>query len=492
MASRPLYFHGVDGETGRYLFSSTTSREIAAVARREATDRGEVARLEHWLEQLEARRRLREGSHRGGLAQAGWGAIFAADDPTVPAVREALDELLMHRHAQATRINERHFQEFAGERGYLPGEGTLDFLCRHGVAPGAIDPERVPYYLLIIGEPAAIPFSFQYQLDVEYAVGRICFDTLAEYATYARSVVAAETSLPLRRRRAVFFAPRHPGDCSTDFSAGDLAAPLAASLTHHQPGWEVATAFGPQATKALLASLVEGKEEAALVFTAGHGVGYPSGHPLQRRRQGALLCGDFPGFEHTGAVAPEHCFAADDVSDAARLQGLVTFHFSCYSAGAPAIGGFPPASGASAGRVAPRPFLSQLAQRLVGHPKGGALAVIGQVDRAWQLPIGWPGAGRLVPSFEKALDRLFAGQTVGCAMEPFGERLAQLSADLSAELEDTRYGAPLDEEALSRLWTGRNDCRDFTVIGDPAVRLVTGAEPDKETEPEIPRGAAVH
>src|SRR5262249_60492466 len=85
---------------------------------------------------------------------------------------------------------------------YRPGESRQRWLARHGVAAGNIDPTRVPYYLLIVGGPAKIPFGFCRELAVEYAVGLLAFDTPAEYAAYAAGVQIGRASGREGRQRS--------------------------------------------------------------------------------------------------------------------------------------------------------------------------------------------------------------------------------------------------------------------------------------------------
>src|SRR5689334_2951580 len=94
------------------------------------------------------------------LAASGWGIIFSQGES--PQIREALEPLLRLRQVQAGL----RFKILM----HRAGESKAEFLSRHGAGPGAADPERVPYYLLIAASPIAIDFSFQYQLDVQYAV----------------------------------------------------------------------------------------------------------------------------------------------------------------------------------------------------------------------------------------------------------------------------------------------------------------------------------
>src|SRR5215831_17454875 len=225
MNENRLFFNGLNAATGDYLLPGLTPQQISAVARGEPQDSKQVAELRQWWQRVSQPQFAPiEGADPKNLAETGWGVIFAHDAD--PEIRRALAPLLEHRQKQAAKSNERFYQEFVGPKAYRPGETKQQFLARHGAGPGPADPNKVPYYLLVVGDPETIPYRFQYQLDVQYAVGRIHFDTLDEYAQYARSVVDAETKGLALPRRAAFFAVQNPDDQATNLSATELVWPL--------------------------------------------------------------------------------------------------------------------------------------------------------------------------------------------------------------------------------------------------------------------------
>ena len=232
-------FNGINGATGGYDLPPQSAEVMAKIARGVPLDMDEkkdiaIRRaLDH--QQVE-HFGIREGADPTDISQSGWGVVFsrnlvAAD---LDALKEALDPLLKHRQAGATKTDERFYRECSGELGYQPGASKNDFLKLFGRGPGPADPEKLPYYLLIVGSPHEIPYSFQYQLDVQYAVGRIHFDQLEDYYRYAVSVVEAETNGYNLARQAAFFSPANADDPATQMSASELVAPLAKYLKEDQ------------------------------------------------------------------------------------------------------------------------------------------------------------------------------------------------------------------------------------------------------------------
>lgn len=406
------------------------------------------------------------------LSMAGWGIVFAADED--PAVEHHLRGLIELRQRQAGA----RFKRIV----YRRGDSGRKFLWqRNGEAPGVLDPDTLPYYLLLVGSPEQIPFDVQYQLSINHAVGRICFPCAEDYGEYALRLLEAEgagTDLP--RQAAIFSAEN--GDPATNRLAEHLVAPLERRLSGYA-GWQLAVRRKEQARKEDLAALLGGTETPGLLLVSCHGMPCPPGSPWQQDCQGALECQRVPG-------ASNH-FQAGDLSDSTRLRGLIAFLFACYGAGTPVEDNFAfvTRDGAVASqprpqRLAPKPFIARLPQALL---KQGALAVVGHVDRGWTLSFAWTVSGaqtcEAVRSLEDSLKQLLKGHRLGHALRPIYRRYTALAAQLLEPVERHHLGREVDREVLAVQWVAHNDARNFVVLGDPAVYLL-GKPPAREVDPD--------
>ena len=473
MHPRSLPTNGVCGITGRYLVAPPTTREILSRAMGRRIDPQEYRELCDWNE-LYAPDPEGRGPKAGvdplELAETGWAVVFA--EGVTLAEREALGPLLRHRESRANAFAERY-----REITYRHGETKNQFLERHKVGPGPADPDKLPYFILLVGSPGEIPYRFQYQLDVQYAVGRIHFRTRAEYANYAKGVVETETRPP-NELGATFFGVRNPDDPATASSADHLVRPLAATLGDDPGHWNVETLLAENATRASLLDRIGGPSPPQLLVTASHGIAFPDRHPEQDAYQGALLCQEWPGPKAWKGPLERHQFlAGEDIGDDAHPAGLIAFFFACFGAGTPRLDDFADPGAGPPNTLAEDPFLSQLPRRLLGHPRGGALAVISHIDRAWGHSFLWERTGRQHSALESMLRRLLAGDPVGVAMEPMNQRHAELAVDLAEEVEAGDLGDPLDPDRIARLWTAHRDARNYVVLGDPAVRCVVTPPP---------------
>ncbi len=479
--SDSVVWNGIDGRSGGYLFAPSSVEDLCSLARQGANSRTTELRQPIPPSQKGKRQPLPTGRPRlqfGGsiygtdpenLGDAGWGVIFSKNADR--AVMEALVPLLRLRRGEATAKSEHRFRFLAESDGYCPGESAVEFLERHGKGPGPVDPDQMPYYLLLVGGAQEIPYEFQYQLASQYAVGRLALESPEEYARYAAGLVELERCKVRQAKRVSFFGVEHAGDPATQASASQLVAPLAEKLRGKCPKYQFQTALGPDATKKRLRRMLGGDETPSLLFAASHGVGFPCGDPLQRELQGAILCSDSPGpgaWAANRSIPADHMFSAADLAKNSRLGGLILFLMSCFGGGTPQYDSFGQHRGEPPRMLTARPFEARLPQRLLAHKNGNAMAVIAHVDRTWTSSFRWRSAGPQLQTFESVLRALLDGRRVGSAMDFFTLRRGELSAALNSELERDPAADPW---LLSALWTAHNDARSFILLGYPAARL---------------------
>jgi hypothetical protein len=475
-----LYTNGINGSTGEYLTPPMSGEELVRLISGEnpKADVEYYDTLEEKSGQEEPSFGLKFGLDSKKLDQTGWGVIYA---PGIgDEVKAALEPLVGWRQEQAGPL----FEEYAYQ-----GETSRDFLFDHDTSiAGPADPDEMPYYLLLVGSPEEIAYRFQYEMDVDRALGRIHFDSAEEYHNYAQSVVAAEKGEVRLPRRAGFFGVANPGDNATRLSAELLIEPLfegfKAKLEGADLSWEVVPYLRDDATRAQLEGLLGADEDQtpAFLFTASHGMGFNLDDPRLLAHQGALLCQDWDG--QPGGLAEDVYLAGEHIADDARLHGLISFFFACYGAGTPREDEFMGKVEGQPMRIAPRPFLAGLPRRMLSHPRGGALAVIGHIERVWAYSFNWPGKPSAhLGVFESTLGMLFEDYPIGAAFDFFNERHASASVQLNALLENKRKKLKVSDVDLIRMWTVNHDARDYIILGDPAVRLCVPGTAEEAAKP---------
>ncbi len=470
MSDKMIYSNGIDAHTGNYLIPPMSHEEFVKLARDVQTEDWIV----RWFNRIRAVLSrpllgLPYDVDPKKISQAGWAIVFPEN--TSPELRSALEPLIAHRRKQAPPDRLKILE-------YRHNEIAVDWLKRHRTAPGNVDPKKVPYYVLLIGNPTEIPFDFQYVLDVEYAAGRLGFDHVHQYRSYAESIVNYETTVKVANtRKAVVWGTHHPGDVFTDLSTAYLTTPLCIGESD-EPALGSKHAFslrcltGWEATKVNLLNVLRCKEDKnppAILFTASHGMGWPKEDlQSQQANQGALLCQDWAGI---GRIGSSHYLTAEEISDDANVQGMVAMIVACYGAGVPAFDAFLKDRKQSPVAIANEPFISALPQRLLSHPHGGALAVIGHVERIWSLSFVPPGLPPQLIPFRNFFGRVMSGEPIGHAMSDFNKRYAVFAAELSKELDETQPAPKPSDEELVWKWIERTDAQNFVVLGDPAARI---------------------
>jgi hypothetical protein len=512
--------NGIDVETGQPLLTLD-----AAATRRIATQHPEPRERrtlhEARVDVAKPKLGMIYGKSYENLAEAGWAVVVHASDDA--ALIKALMPLINHRCEQQgitlppTSFRkpetcgawlERHSPTTPAIKSpwhpkrtprvpvltYETGLSCNYWLGRYGVAAGPVNPARgLPFYLLIAAHPGPlysadqiyIPFDFQYDLDIFWGVGRLCFTDreghhdYAAYTAYAEQVVQFEKrSTSPYQKHIVYFATHHTRDESTKASQEQLVLPLAhgdeqegIESVSNACGFTQDVLTGASASRANLSDILRGKVpggKPALLFTATHGAGLRAADPRLLTQQGALICNDWSGI---GSVKPEHWLAGDSLPEELNVEGLLAIFFACYGVGCPASDQYAAAAGRTR-QIAPRDLVAYLPQRLLAQ---GALAVLGHVDRAWNYSFSVPelGVKAQTQAFEDLLKRLMGGMRLGFATDQFNMRQAVFGGELSKLVEKIPFASGNPNFRLGEigpLWKAYQDARSYALLGDPAVQ----------------------
>ena len=236
----------------------------------------------------------------------------------------------------------------------------------------------------------------------------------------------------------------------------------------------MATHVGAAASKGKLLEVLTQGDPQDVVFTAGHGVGFPLGDSHQESCNGALVCQEWPGPKTwKGALTNDLYLGGADIDDKSSIRASVVFSFACFGAGTPRMDDF-----TRRGSVTPSTL--QHGRSSAGCPSaywltraGGCWRSSGTSIERGGCSFQWKGQQQL-EVFRSALVDLLDGFPVGAAMEYFNQRYAELSTDLTSELDQIRNSGKLaDDFELAAMWTANNDAVNYTIVGDPAVRAVT-------------------
>lgn len=183
---------------------------------------------------------------------------------------------------------------------------------------------------------------------------------------------------------------------------------------------------------------------------------------LAEMDQGSLVCADWPG---SGPVLREHYVSASDIGAFSDLRGLQLIRFTAFGAGSPSKTDFAFVAGGNP-EIAPQPFVSPLAKRLLGRRRG-ASALIAHVDKTWDSSFTWTGAGPQIQTFVNAVGAALSGKPIGLAQRHFSARYAELATNLASKLVvDAGYSKELVQLRMATV-----DARNYIVFGDPAARI---------------------
>jgi hypothetical protein len=347
--------------------------------------------------------------------QIGWGLVLPENENISPADRAlAKDAPEPIRELLAARPGSPVFR-------YSP-----DLQNRHlrrGIGAG-----QLPYYLLIVGSPAEIPWSLQYALNQPCFVGRLDLDETG-LERYVNALLTEWADADSRPDQPVVWTVDHGHPDITWLMRHAIAEPVGLKFTQDSDIGDKATILaGAAATVSGLTSALATKKP-GLIVTTSHGMTGPLNNLELMAQQMGLLVDDVGAtlqpdallqqWQPDGAIWYAHACCSAGSDNTTSYKGLLT-------PGSPADQVLE-AVAQSGARVAPLP------KALLGAEKP-LRAFIGQVEPTFDWTIRDPDTGQvLTRTIRDALySRMYRKINSADQAEREAARIAALRSQLTA------------------------------------------------------------
>lgn len=336
-----------------------------------------------------------------------------------------------------------------------------------GLSATGVGRGQIPRYLLIYGDPVAIPWSLQYALNRSHAVGRLDLTgtALDNYVTallggWDRSAVDPVKAI-------VWTVDTGPNDI-TSLMRRSLADPIARKLAEDaETASALAHLWGDTATHQSLVDNLASNHP-AVVVTTSHGKTGPLDNSEQMGADLGLLVDQ-----------NRQTLSLSELTRAWQPDGAVWYAHACCSAGSAAGSGY--ADLLEAGSLAERVVtkVGELGARVAPLPKAllGASkplrAFVGHVEPTFDWTLRQPDNQQLVSSslIEAVYPKLYLEQPVGLAFRDFFRGVGELWSKYVVARDELNAGNAAARADAFRIRLTAHDRQSLVILGDPTVTV---------------------